>query len=514
MNEVRGLTCQTENLCLAVGFDGEEDVVVVGTGARDSWTVGHLPHPAGETVFLTGLACSSATLCYAWGNAGAATIWVTTAPASGPWQRHVLGTYPDPGTVESVTCPSTGLCIAATDAIVNGEAHGGAAWVTQDIAGDSWAASPLDALHAVGNVDCAGFMCVIEGQYEDETGYVQASLWSTADVRSGVWSRTQPSVPYDDLDTFRQVQCLSASLCVVNAVAASEYGDTIYEYPGYFTSTTPATGPWDWHRVDTDGAAIGPLTCRAVGECLVFDFSGVSVEPDPTDDVPPVLVGIQHENALNLHGLFCLDASTCLAWGSDSGGASAGASIATRVWRGSSSGGAWSGAVLPLPAGDTTDVPVAESLACAGLTCTAVGAVIDSLSPPSLVVGPVVWTAAADGVWHLVAAGSSAGSGGGGSVTKVASTVSIHLKSNASPPRLKGKVSAPHGCQKSRRVQLVGRFGVPAATVKSATDGRYSVRLTRNVRSHLGSRVWVKVTERWRGTDIRCLAARSSRIRL
>ena len=54
--------------------------------------------------------------------------------------------------------------------------------------------------------------------------------------------------------------------------------------------------------------------------------------------VQPTPVPIQHQNYLALRGFSCFDASTCQVWGSDSGGASAGPLMATRVSPGSGIG--------------------------------------------------------------------------------------------------------------------------------------------------------------------------------
>ncbi len=513
---VRNLTCPSAMLCVGVSspmVGGQ--AIAVGTGDRSTWSVTELPHPNGTDVLVAGLSCPTVGLCMAWGSAGAATVWVTTSPASGVWQRQVLGTYPNPGQVNDVDCGAT-LCVAVSDAWVSGESLGGVAWVSQDLLAGSWSSSPLDAAYRTFQLSCVEAMCVATGQSRTDF-YVNASVWSTPDALAGTWTRTEPSAYPYDVDGLSAIHCLTASLCTANAVVATADGATIYARRGYFTSTSPTTGVWDWHIIPPYYLGIGPLFCAEVGECLMYDGNNLWADPDPTDeDVQPTPVPIQHQNYLALRGFSCFDASTCQVWGSDSGGASGGPLMATRVWRGPASGaGAWSAAALPLPAGHGGEVPTAGDLACSGLTCTAVGVLSSASYPFEVTLAPVVWTAGADGVWQVVAAGTGGGGGGGGStVTKVTTKVTLAIKTTPARTRLAGKVKAVEGCQKARRVKVLGKDGRPAASVKSGRDGRYSVRLTPKLRNKLGAKTRVKVTARWRGSDIRCLAARSSRVRL
>ncbi len=512
--QVDELTCPSATLCLATAFPNDA-AIAVGTGDRTTWTVTTVPHPAGEYTFVSDVECVSPSFCYAWGIAGAPTVWFSTDPASGVWQRQVVGPYPSISDIGQMTCPSTTLCVVTTAPDQNGT-DPGQAWVTQDPLGGSWSPSPLDAIYRPGNIDCAGFMCVLAGQSKDLS--VNASLWTTSDVRAGGWTRVEPTSPSGGVDGVRRVRCVSASLCVVNALVTSGGGGTVFLHMGYFASTAPTTGAWDWHEVEADAyALVGPLYCQTAGECLVYGFAGLGSDPDPTDGTPPVAL-FQGQYGLNLKGLTCFDASTCQVWGSDSGAASAGPLYSSRVWRGSPSGGAWSNHVLPVPAGHTGEVPEAATLACANAgSCTAVGVLTNPDYPYDVTDGPIVWTAGPDGVWHVVAEGyadGGGGGGGGGSVTKVSTKVSIGVKRTVVPHRLKGRVSAQHGCQKARRVKVIGKLGVPAVTVKSARDGRWSVGLTRAVRRMLAPRVRVKVAEKTRaGGTIRCLAATSSKIR-
>lgn len=508
-----GMTCPSTTLCVGMAFPNDS-AIAVGTGDRTTWTVTPLPRPAGADLFLFGVACTTPSFCYAWGEAGSPTVWFSTDPASGVWQRQAIATSTD-NHMGTMTCPTTTLCVAATAPDQNGT-DPGSAWVTQNPLGGSatWASSPLDSVYRAGTIACSGVMCVLSGQ--SRTNAVNASIWSADDARAGGWTRVDPVAPSGGVDGLRRVQCLSTAFCAINALVTSGDGAIIYLHMGYFVSTAPTTGTWEWHEFSADAyAAVGPLYCGAPGECLVYGNDGLFADPDPTDSVAPAPVELAHQYPLNLKGITCFDASTCQVWGSDSGAASAGILYSTRVWRGSPSGGAWSGIVLPLPAGHAGEVPEAYELSCSSASaCTAVGAITSPDYPFRATIAPVVWTSGADGVWHVVAAGSgSDGGGGSGSVTKVATSTSISVKRSVTPHRLKGKVSARHGCQKARRVQVIGKLGKPVIGVRTDFRGRWSVPLTKAVRRHLDQRVRVKVKEKWRGATVRCLAARSARIR-
>jgi hypothetical protein len=515
---ITDLTCPSPTLCVGVSSPSSGDqAVAVGTGDRTTWSLSELPHPAGTDVLVVGLRCPTAGLCLAWGSAGAATVWVTTSPAAGGWQRQVLGSYPNPGQVNDVDCGAT-LCVAVSDSWVNGEPLGGSAWVSTDLLGGSWSSSPLDAVYRIFQLSCVDAMCVAEGQAKPEFN-VTAALWSTSDALTGTWTRTEPSAYPYDVDGLSAIHCLTASLCIVNAVVATADGAFIYAKRGYFTSTVPTTGVWDWHQIPPYYLGIGPLFCAQVGECLMYDGNNVWADPDPTDeDVQPVSVPIEHQNYLALRGFSCFDASTCQVWGSDSGAATAGPLMATRVWRGPASGaGAWSAAALPPPAGHSGEVPVAGDLACSGLTCTAVGVLSSASYPYQVTLAPIVWTAGADGVWHVVAAGSDdtggGGGGGGSGVTKVTTAVSrLGVQRKENGPRLVGKLASKQGCARERIVKVIDRHGRTATKLTTNRRGRFKVHLTHALLQRIGPKVWVKVPKRKRGAALVCLGTRSAKV--
>lgn len=520
--DVSSLACPTASLCVGVANpSGSPSSIIVGTGDRSAWSVTELPHPSGTDAFAARLICPSASLCVAWGTAGAATLWVSTDPASGVWKREVLGSYPNDGIVQSVTCPATPFCVATSDAFANGQSLGATAWVTSDVVGGTWSGTPLEAGYAAGPVDCLGYLCIATGQSQVGDGYpVVDSLWSTPDVRSGSWTRTDPSAGFYDVAALTAPHCVTATFCTINGWAASADGATIYEKRGYFTSTAPTTGAWDWHALGPFyDRNTGPLMCAAVGECLLYDGNDVYADPDPTnyDAIPPAL-GIQHVNYLNVQDMSCFDASTCQVWGSDSGQASAGPLMATKVWRGSPSGGAWSAGTLPLPAGHAGEVPEALSLACAGLECTAVGLVTDPSYPWPVTIAPVVWTAGADNVWHVVAAGTTPGTGGGGGgggITKVVTKVArFGVGHSGGHVKVSGRLSAKQGCARKRTVKVIDKHGRTALKLVTDRRGRFASRLSPKVLARLGPKVWVKVPAKTRLPDVRCLATRSAKVPL
>jgi hypothetical protein len=164
-----------------------------------------------------------------------------------------------------------------------------------------------------------------------------------------------------------------------------------------------------------------------------------------------------------------------------------------------------------------------ETLACAGYTCTAVGLVTAPVYPFYATLAPVVWTAGPDGIWHVVAGGTTDTSGGGGGggggggtgVVKVTTNVSRFKVSHpGGHTKLAGRLSAKHGCVRKRHVKVMDKHGLAALTLTSDRYGRFASRLSPAVLARLGAKVWVKVPAKRRGTDIKCLATRSTKLPL
>jgi hypothetical protein len=105
------VSCPTESLCVAVGYEGSAFVSTDPTGAASAWSVIDLK-AEGRPGHLTAVSCPSASLCVAvsGGYGGAAgRVLSSTDPASGQWQTAQLGGAPD---LQGVSCATPALCVA------------------------------------------------------------------------------------------------------------------------------------------------------------------------------------------------------------------------------------------------------------------------------------------------------------------------------------------------------------------------------------------------------------------
>ncbi len=110
-----GVSCPTTSFCVAVAGGGEIAVSTDPTGGAGAWTVTHLAVP----LELRAVSCTSPSFCVAVGDSGTeirpapgnlAEVVSSTAPATGLWQQAELpGSH---GGLFGVSCPSTGLCVS------------------------------------------------------------------------------------------------------------------------------------------------------------------------------------------------------------------------------------------------------------------------------------------------------------------------------------------------------------------------------------------------------------------
>lgn len=110
-----GVSCPTTSFCVAVAGGGEIAVSTDPTGGAGAWTVTHLPEP----LELRAVSCDSPSFCVAVGDNGTnirpaatnlAEVISSTAPVAGLWQQAELpGSH---GSLFGVSCPTTSLCIS------------------------------------------------------------------------------------------------------------------------------------------------------------------------------------------------------------------------------------------------------------------------------------------------------------------------------------------------------------------------------------------------------------------
>lgn len=516
---VLDLACPGAGVCIGTSDTDEGlDRFVGSTDDGRVWAVDPVPGSTGLETFVLGVACASVSFCYAWGGTDRPTVWWTTTPGRGGWRVTML---PDGATgVEAMTCAAPGACVAATTIGSDVATSTGTAWSTSDIGSGSWAARPLDLAYRVSGIECpSATSCVAWGQGARFPGDFQTepTLWTTADALGGAWTHVLPIATGSGYSyTIKNVDCPAVTLCVANGVSGWSSGATTQFYSGYFVSTVPTSADsdaWIWHQGEGSPYERGPLACLSVAVCLSWDgIRTMGSAPDPTDWEPPTPLDLPGDHYLRLGDFDCFAADHCYAWGRDSGQATLGPLLRTRLWRGSVLGGAWSVSPLPDVPGHEGLIPQAQ-VSCNAASCTAVGHLVNpELSWDSL--GPLVWVAATGQPWRLTAASRKVFPDLAGDPSRVRSRVSVTVTSVAGRPvRLAGRVRATDGCARGRTVSVIGRGGATVARVKSRATGRYAIRLTPRVRARLGMRTHVLVAKKQRAA-VTCLRARSRAVRV
>ncbi|MGN6202046.1 MAG: WD40/YVTN/BNR-like repeat-containing protein [Solirubrobacterales bacterium] len=111
---IRGVSCATESLCVAVGYEGSVFTSTDPAGGANAWRVSDLNEGPGAS-HLTGVSCPSPSFCAAVsGGYGGSTgrVFTSTDPAGGKWQTIQLGGSPD---LRGVSCATASLCVAVAD---------------------------------------------------------------------------------------------------------------------------------------------------------------------------------------------------------------------------------------------------------------------------------------------------------------------------------------------------------------------------------------------------------------
>jgi hypothetical protein len=213
-----GVSCATESLCVAVGYEGSVYVSTDPAGGAGAWSVSDVNEGHSAT-HLTAVSCPSASLCVAvsggYGEA-AGTVLTSNAPASGRWQATHLGGSPD---LRGVSCATPSLCVAV--------AKGGRIFVSSDPAGG---ASAWHEARSPTARDLQGVSCVA------------TLLCAAGDAGGNILTAADPSsaAPFAEANGPGSVQITGLSCPTTRrCVAVDNNGDVL-------TSADPTGGPEAW----------------------------------------------------------------------------------------------------------------------------------------------------------------------------------------------------------------------------------------------------------------------------
>ena len=273
--QIRGVSCPSPQLCVAVTFEGLIYTSTNPTGPASSWAVADLS-PEGPNVHLYGVSCPTTDFCVA--SAARAKILTSTNPTGGAasWSETQLG---GPLELRGVSCASAALCVAVGDdgdnlrpelddqgVIFSSTNPLGGAWLRAEppIKGNAYGVSCPDAELCVSG-DLYGNLLV-------STAPGSPSSWRSIDGGG--------SVRITDVD------CPSTFLCA----AVDNNGDVL-------TSTDPTAGPGAWTFAnlapfpgidETAANAMFGVSCPEASLCAIAGSEGrIYTSTDPFSTQPP-----------------------------------------------------------------------------------------------------------------------------------------------------------------------------------------------------------------------------------
>ncbi|MGH2974888.1 MAG: WD40/YVTN/BNR-like repeat-containing protein [Solirubrobacterales bacterium] len=213
------VSCPTASLCVAVSGErytsGKVLTSTNPTGGASAWTVTQLD----ESLDLRGVSCGTPTFCVAVAQQG--RVLVSANPTGGASAWTELGAPGGPGDLQGISCASAALCVA-------GNAGGNLLSSTAPTVASSWRETSSGASVQVTSVSCLpSRQCVAV----NNNGDVITSTDPT--VGSGSWSRTklipyvQPATELDEpLNGLFGVSCPLSSFCALVAADGQIFTNT------------------------------------------------------------------------------------------------------------------------------------------------------------------------------------------------------------------------------------------------------------------------------------------------
>lgn len=328
------ITClRATNRCVVFGNAGFTPVVDVTGDDGRTWT----QQDPGAFDGLYGLACASATVCYAGGRVSGSAVLRRTTDGGATWKP--MSTPGQPYGVRAIACASETSCTAfgltPGDAPYAWSTVDGTHWTAQALPGTATTTpSPAVACPGVGRCRAAGGG--VAYATDDGTTWTDHAL---------------PAVP----EVPRAISCSTVRTCVTVGV------DGVHR-PLALTSTDAGT-TWTPHPLPADlgfAAALdcvtGTRTCVAVGQYTPAAGGATVIRAAVSTDLGTTWqLGLPSDRPTALTSVSCPTTTTCLAAGS-------GRREAPVLWRTTDGARTWTS--LRLPAGLVT----ANGVACTGPT--------------------------------------------------------------------------------------------------------------------------------------------------
>lgn len=214
------VSCATESLCVAVGYEGSVYTSTDPTGGG-AWSVTDVNEAHGGATHLTGVSCPSPSLCVAVSggsnNSNGGKVLTSTNPISGNWQAIQLSSSLD---LRGVSCGTPSLCVAVSRegrifASTN-PTGGTSAW---QVVGMPGGPGDLEGVSCFSTLLCAA-------------GNMTGNILTTTEPGGGSWSEANGGGSVQ----ITGVSCPTVSNCA----AVDNNGDVL-------TSADPTGGAGSWH---------------------------------------------------------------------------------------------------------------------------------------------------------------------------------------------------------------------------------------------------------------------------
>ncbi len=275
-HQIRGVSCPTTQLCVAVAYEGLIYTTTNPTGGASAWALTDLT-PTGPNTHFRGISCPSTTFCVA--VAGNGKIVTTTNPTGGAsaWQTTQLESSLE---VRGVSCISAAFCVAVGDngsGIVAQPIDVGEILSSTNPLGGIWQRAEMtNGQGSLFGVACpSSTLCV--------TGNLYGNLLAAANPTGSAeaWRLSPGGGPVQITD----VDCATVTKCV----AINNNSDVM-------TSATPLAGGWTFANlrpyfgVEETGIPNGTfgVSCPTASLCAIVGAGGtIYTSEDPFAATPP-----------------------------------------------------------------------------------------------------------------------------------------------------------------------------------------------------------------------------------
>jgi photosystem II stability/assembly factor-like uncharacterized protein len=260
---LNAVSCATENLCVAVGYEGS--VYTSTDPPAGAWSVTDVNGTDGGAAHLTSVSCPSVSLCVAVSggsnNSNGGRVLTSTDPLLGEWKLTEIDGSLD---FRSVSCGTPSLCVAV--------ARGGRLFFSTDPTGGASAWRDAGAPGGPGDLEGASCVSTLLCAVGNQTGNV---LTTTDPGGGSAWAETKAGGSVQ----ITGVSCPSAADCV----AVDDNGDVL-------TSADPAGGQAAWHFENllpfkAEGQPLNALfsaSCASASLCALVGIKGrIFTSTDP-----------------------------------------------------------------------------------------------------------------------------------------------------------------------------------------------------------------------------------------